>query len=88
MPFIWPPISNETNWHKTTIRTTIQQSPNDENEQIKIRHLLTKTAIQFHIYLAEHTSPALTVITWGVKFAPTEYAILSPTIQNLAKKNQ
>jgi len=48
--------------------------------------LLTKTAIQFHIYLAEHTSPALTVITWGVKFAPTEYAILSPTIQNLAKK--
>lgn len=25
------------------------------------------------------TSPVLTVRTWGVKFAPTKYAILSPT---------
>lgn len=26
----------------------------------------------------KHTSPALTVMTWGVKFAPTEYASLWP----------
>lgn len=36
--------------------------------------------VSFHTYFG-HTSPALTVSTWGVKFAPTEYAILSPAIQ-------
>jgi len=59
----------------------------DLNSQTRYKWKLTvQTSLYQHnpnefnicLSLVKHTSPALTVMTWGVKFVPTEFAAHSP----------